>query len=217
MSSAVLEKLLRCRLFHARQYIMKHNTTITMAPTENCDVLMTFPDTTDDHTLLWLLNQIRLGIPQVRIQIRQHKYTHTDAFFITSTFENLLRGAEQMGMQKAVKPRYGGGTRRFSCEEDDIYENIESELCFFTSQERQSIIKYWLDNLRAKHGEALHNIYFLEGQPLSRYFNIYFLLKCLSSLRIHVFSPQNLLKMLCVLGSTRAYSQGCDSSNVPSS
>lgn len=47
---------------------------------------------------------------------------------------SLLRGAEQMGMQKEVKPRYGGGTRRFSCEEDDIYENIESELCFFTSQ-----------------------------------------------------------------------------------
>uniref|UniRef100_A0A8C1A9I2 Anoctamin n=1 Tax=Cyprinus carpio carpio TaxID=630221 RepID=A0A8C1A9I2_CYPCA len=163
---AVVEKLLRGRLFHARQYLMKHKTTITMAPTENCDVLMTFTDTTDDHTLLWLLNQIRLGIPQVRIQIRQHKYTHTYAFFITSTFENLLRGAEQMGMQKAVKPRYGGGTRRFSCEEDDIYENIESELCFFTSQERQSIIKYWMDNLRAKHGEALHNIPFLEGQPI---------------------------------------------------
>uniref|UniRef100_A0A8C1YAL0 Anoctamin n=1 Tax=Cyprinus carpio TaxID=7962 RepID=A0A8C1YAL0_CYPCA len=154
------------RLFHARQYLMKHKSMITMGPTDNCDVLMTFPDSTDDHTLLWLLNQIRLGIPQIRIQIRQHKYTHTYAFFITSTFENLLRGAEQMGMQKAVKACYGGGTRRFSCEEDDIYENIESELCFFTSQERQSIIKYWLDNLRAKHGEALHNIHFLEGQPI---------------------------------------------------
>uniref|UniRef100_A0A673FRQ1 Anoctamin n=1 Tax=Sinocyclocheilus rhinocerous TaxID=307959 RepID=A0A673FRQ1_9TELE len=161
-----IEKLLRGRLFHARQYLMKHKSTITMAPTENCDVLMTFPDTTDDHTLLWLLNQIRLGIPQIRIQFRQHKYTHTYAFFITSTFENLLRGAEQMGMQKAVKPCYGGGTRRFSCEEDDIYENIESELCFFTSQERQSIIKYLFDNLRAKHGESLHNIHFLEGQPI---------------------------------------------------
>lgn len=44
-------------------------------------------DTTDDHTLLWLLNQIRLGIPQIRIQIQQHKYTHTYAFFIASTFE----------------------------------------------------------------------------------------------------------------------------------
>lgn len=34
-------------------------------------------------------------------------------------------------------------------------------------QERQSIIKYWLDNLRAKQGEVLHNIHFLEGQPIS--------------------------------------------------
>lgn len=109
---------------------------------------------------------------------------------------SLLRGAEQMGMHKAVKPQFGGGMRRFSCEEDNIYDNIESELCFFTSQvrgqncepcepyvkvvnitciltncdgfqERQSIIKYWLDNLRAKQGEVLHNIHFLEGQPIS--------------------------------------------------
>lgn len=39
-----------------------------------------------------------------------------------------------MGMHKAVKPQFGGGMRRFSCEEDNIYENVESELCFFTSQ-----------------------------------------------------------------------------------
>lgn len=36
-------------------------------------------------------------------------------------------------------------------------------------QERQSIIKYWLDNLRAKQGEVLHNISFLEGQPISKW------------------------------------------------
>lgn len=129
-----------------------------------------------------------------------------------------------MGMHKNVKPQFGGGMRRFSCEEDNIYENIESELCFFTSQvrcqtlghvmygcqyclnilnsinckfnglkcmfsfffllcvrgfvqERQSIIKYWLDNLRAKQGEVLHNIHFLEGQPISmlRFFYEHFI------------------------------------------
>lgn len=47
---------------------------------------------------------------------------------------SLLRGAEEVGLRKAVKPEFGGGTRSFSCEEDYIYENIESELCFFTSQ-----------------------------------------------------------------------------------
>ncbi|XP_026230983.1 anoctamin-8 isoform X2 [Anabas testudineus] len=164
--SGVLDKLFGKRLLQARHYIMSRKSWLKMVPTENCDILMTFPDTIDDHTLLWLLNQIRVGIPQVSIQVRQHKHTQAHAFFITTTFESLLRGAEQMGMHKIVKPQFGGGMRRFSCEEDNIYENIESELCFFTSQERQSIIKYWLDNLRAKQGEVLHNIHFLEGQPI---------------------------------------------------
>ncbi|KAF7666168.1 hypothetical protein LDENG_00116380 [Lucifuga dentata] len=145
---------------------MSHKSWMKTVPTENCDVLMTFADTTDDHTLLWLLNHIRLGIPELIIQIRHHKRTRVYAFFVTATYENLLRGAEEMGLRKAVKPEFGGGTRSFSCEEDYIYENIESELCFFTSQERQSIIQYWLDNLRAKPGEVLHNINFLEGQPI---------------------------------------------------
>uniref|UniRef100_A0A8C2IQU1 Anoctamin n=1 Tax=Cyprinus carpio TaxID=7962 RepID=A0A8C2IQU1_CYPCA len=168
-------KLFGKRLLQAGRHIMSHKSWMKTVPTENCDVLMTFPDTTDDHTLLWLLNHIRLGIPELIIQIRHHKHTRMYAFFVTATYENLLRGAEEMGLQKAVKPEFGGGSRSFSCEEDYIYENIESELCFFTSQERQSIIKYWLDNLRAKHGEALHNIHFLEGQPISEFFSLDFL------------------------------------------
>ncbi|KAJ8278644.1 hypothetical protein COCON_G00057100 [Conger conger] len=165
-SSGVLDKLFGKRLLQAGRYIMSHKSWMKTVPTENCDVLMTFTDSTDDHTLLWLLNHIRLGIPELIIQIRHHKQTRVYAFFVTATYENLLRGAEEMGLRKAVKPEFGGGTRSFSCEEDYIYENIESELCFFTSQERQSIIKYWLDNLRAKQGEVLHNIQFLEGQPI---------------------------------------------------
>ncbi|XP_053558904.1 anoctamin-8 isoform X2 [Bombina bombina] len=135
-------------------------------PTENCDVVMTFPDTTDDHTLLWLLNHVRLGIPELIMQIRHHKHTQIYAFFVTATYENLLRGAEEIGLRKPVKTEFGGGTRVFSCEEDYIYQNIENELNFFTSQERQSIIRYWMENLRAKQGESLHNIHFLEGQPI---------------------------------------------------
>ncbi|XP_017168362.1 anoctamin-8 isoform X3 [Mus musculus] len=79
---------------------------------------------------------------------------------------SLLRGADELGLRKAVKAEFGGGTRSFSCEEDFIYENVESELRFFTSQERQSIIRFWLQNLRAKQGEALHNVRFLEDQPI---------------------------------------------------
>ncbi|NWJ00958.1 ANO8 protein, partial [Crypturellus undulatus] len=174
---------------------MSHKAWMKTVPTENCDVLMTFPgrhtpavamgtgmgtrrqrrcqrpprcpaDSTDDHTLLWLLNHIRLGIPELIVQVRHHKHTRAYAFFVTATYESLLRGADEIGLRKPVKAEFGGGMRSFSCEEDYIYENIENELHFFTSQERQNIIRYWLENLRAKQGEALHNIHFLEGQPI---------------------------------------------------
>ncbi|NXD14206.1 ANO8 protein, partial [Nothocercus nigrocapillus] len=145
---------------------MSHKAWMKTVPTENCDVLMTFPDSTDDHTLLWLLNHIRLGIPELIVQVRHHKHTRAYAFFVTATYESLLRGADEIGLRKPVKAEFGGGMRSFSCEEDYIYENIENELYFFTSQERQNIIRYWLENLRAKQGEALHNIHFLEGQPI---------------------------------------------------
>ncbi|CAM4628772.1 anoctamin-8 isoform X1 [Lepidochelys kempii] len=164
--AGVLDKLFGKRLLQAGRYIMSHKSWMKTVPTENCDVLMTFADTTDDHTLLWLLNRIRLGIPELIVQIRHHRHTKVYAFFVTATYESLLRGADEIGLRKPVKAEFGGGTRSFSCEEDYIYENIENELFFFSSQERQNIIRYWLENLRAKHGESLHNIQFLEGQPV---------------------------------------------------
>ncbi|XP_053855350.1 anoctamin-8 [Vidua macroura] len=164
--TGVLDKLFGKRLLQAGRYIMSHKAWMKTVPTENCDVLMTFPDSTDDHTLLWLLNHIRLGIPELIVQVRHHRHTRVYAFFVTATYESLLRGADEMGLRKPVKAEFGGGMRGFSCEEDYIYENIENELGFFSSQERQSIIRYWLENLRAKQGESLHNIHFLEGQPI---------------------------------------------------
>ncbi|XP_005409585.2 PREDICTED: anoctamin-8 isoform X2 [Chinchilla lanigera] len=165
-ASGVLDKLFGKRLLQAGRYLVSHKAWMKTVPTENCDVLMTFPDTTDDHTLLWLLNHIRVGIPELIVQVRHHRRTRAYAFFVTATYESLLRGADELGLRKAVKAEFGGGTRGFSCEEDFIYENVESELRFFTSQERQSIIRFWLQNLRAKQGEALHNVRFLEDQPI---------------------------------------------------
>lgn len=56
-------------------------------------LLVTFyvlPDTTDDHTLLWLLNHVRLGIPELIMQIRHHRHTRIYAFFVTATYEKYV-------------------------------------------------------------------------------------------------------------------------------
>ncbi|XP_041848097.1 uncharacterized protein LOC121644300 [Melanotaenia boesemani] len=100
--SGVLDKLFGKRLLLARHYIMSRKSWLKMVPTKNCDILMTFPDTIDDHTLLWLLNQIRVGIPQVSIQIRQHKHTQAHAFFITTTFKKKWRRLSRLGRLAGV-------------------------------------------------------------------------------------------------------------------
>ncbi|KAK7944666.1 hypothetical protein WMY93_000394 [Mugilogobius chulae] len=46
---AVLDKLFGKRLLQARRYIMSRKSWLKMVPTENCDILMTFPDGIDDQ------------------------------------------------------------------------------------------------------------------------------------------------------------------------
>uniref|UniRef100_A0A087XZN2 Anoctamin n=1 Tax=Poecilia formosa TaxID=48698 RepID=A0A087XZN2_POEFO len=162
------DKLFGKRLLQAGRHILSHKSWMKTVPTENCDVLMTFAELTQETTHLTFLHnkKSRSCFQESCRRIQSHFHSRRFEFKYNDTFQSLLRGAEEMGLRKGVKPEFGGGARSFSCEEDYIYENIESELCFFTSQERQTIIKYWMDNLRAKQGEVLHNIIFLEGQPI---------------------------------------------------
>jgi hypothetical protein len=105
-------------------------------PTENCDVLMTFPgtrhsrpfprrvckpwargagatgprvpaDTTDDHTLLWLLNHIRVGIPELIVQVRHHRHTRAYAFFVTATYERRVPAPGPAPASRPAPPRAG--------------------------------------------------------------------------------------------------------------
>lgn len=79
---------------------------------------------------------------------------------------SLLRGAEELGIQKLLKEDLGGGMKEFTFEEQECFYNIEDENQFFSSQERQSIIHHLLDNLRAIEGEQLGKVKFVEGQSI---------------------------------------------------
>jgi len=88
--------------------------------------------------------------------------------------ELLLRGGLHLRehRERAVLLYFAGRCRKHTHTQRYMYEcTIDSSPSFsHWLQERQSIIKFWLDNLRAKHGEVLHNINFLEGQPISEFF-----------------------------------------------
>lgn len=139
-----------------------HNTI----PTQDCDVIVTFPADTDTTTLMWILDRLRARSPYLVIHIRHHSNTKGSMFHLTATYEGLLRGAEELGIQKLLKEDLGGGMKEFTFEEQECFYNIEDENQFFSSQERQSIIHHLLDNLRAIKGEQLGKVKFVEGQSI---------------------------------------------------
>ncbi|CAH1254178.1 ANO8 [Branchiostoma lanceolatum] len=148
---------------HMVQTTMEWMRTI---PTRDCDILMTFPGSTGDHTLMWLLSRLRSRMPALGVHVRYLPHLKVWGFYMTATYDNLLRYAEEMGLKKTVKAEFGGGKKHFLCEEKESFDGVEDETTFFSSQERQSIIKYMLDNLRAVAGDKLKRYVFFEGQPI---------------------------------------------------
>ena len=79
---------------------------------------------------------------------------------------SLLRNAEEVGIKKLIKPEFGGGMKEFVYEDQDFFEGVEDSSLFLTSEERQSIVRHMLYNLRAIEGDQINKVKFLEGQPI---------------------------------------------------
>nr|XP_032824516.1 anoctamin-8 [Petromyzon marinus] len=158
----VLDKLFGKKLAHT---LVQTRSWMKTVPTDDCDVLMVLPEKTSDATLLWLLNKLRVGLPELVVQVRHHPCTRAYGLYLTASYSHLLCGVELLSIRKPVRAEFGGGMQPFMRDED-IFENVDNEALFLSSQERQSIIFTWLQNLRAGPGERLHDVFFLEGQPI---------------------------------------------------
>jgi len=82
----------------------------------------------------------------------------------------LLRVAEELGIRKEVRTEFGGGIKEFIFEDQDFFEGADDASTFLSSQERQSIVRHMVFNLRAHEGDQLGAIRFLEGQAIGVYY-----------------------------------------------
>uniref|UniRef100_T1J6A9 Anoctamin n=1 Tax=Strigamia maritima TaxID=126957 RepID=T1J6A9_STRMM len=135
-------------------------------PTENCDVLLTFPSECENSTIMWVLSCLRTRLPQLDVRVRHHATTKTYGFYMTTNFENLLKGAEEMHLRKHLKEEYGGGLKEFIVDGQKCFEGIENSKEFFSSLERQSIVLHLLHSLRAVVSDSVGNVKFVEGQAI---------------------------------------------------
>ncbi|ESN98167.1 hypothetical protein HELRODRAFT_144788, partial [Helobdella robusta] len=136
-------------------------------PSRNCDVLMTLPDTTNDDVIMWLVTRLRARVPELVLHLRHHNKMNEFGFYLTATNENLLKGADELAIKKPVKSEFGGGFKEFVYDDREFFEGaLDNVRCFLNSEERQSIIRHLLMNLRAQEGDEVEGIKFLEGQAL---------------------------------------------------
>jgi anoctamin-8 len=81
------------------------------------------------------------------VSVKYHKTSHSVGFYISASYERLLKGAEDQELKKPIKPNYGGGIKEFIFDEQEFYLNIEESDLFFTTQEKQSIINEVLNQI----------------------------------------------------------------------
>lgn len=160
------DRLLSQKFAVTSQFVVSAKMWTRTIPTRNCDVLTTFPAQTDDDTLMWVLARLRARVPELNVHVRHHSNTGVYGFYLTASYEHLLRGAEEIAIRKPIKSEYGGGNKEFVHEDQEYFVGVDDSSTFLTSEERQSIVRHFLFNLRAHQGDQLDRIRFLEGQAI---------------------------------------------------
>jgi anoctamin-8 len=104
-------------------------------------------------------------------------------FNLYIVFDRLLKGAHDLQLEKPIKQEFGGGYKIFLYDELDFYEGrieirvfilmiwiilgVQEEETFFTTQERQSIVRYLLYSIRVVQKQEINGIKFKVDQSLS--------------------------------------------------
>lgn len=71
-------------------------------------------------------------------------------------------------LAKRVKNEHGGGRRRFTMQDRHRFLDAETVNGFFSTSEQQSMIEYFLGNVRLSAKESVDGITFYPGVSLSK-------------------------------------------------
>lgn len=138
-----------------------------------------FPEKVDDYDVMWIYNRITKRAPHLQVTVRRHANIPVYAFYITTTFEHLLQGAEHLDMRKRLKQSHGGGWKEFNVAEANMFRNIENPKDFFTASERQTIVYKMVEEIRAEHGDSVGRLVLVEGESIgNQYSFVYYLQLC---------------------------------------
>ncbi|XP_037079887.1 anoctamin-8-like [Pollicipes pollicipes] len=158
-------KMLRRRIPQAGHLMTSKSLWMTEVPTEDCDVVVTFPPRTSDDTVEWFMGRIRQRTDLV-VAARRHPADNTHRLYVTASTPSLLKWAELNELPKRMKAEHGGGFKEFTLQNANFFEGFEDKDSFLTNQERQSLVLCMINNLRASKGESVAGLKLIEGQAI---------------------------------------------------
>ncbi|XP_043212911.1 anoctamin-8-like isoform X1 [Amphibalanus amphitrite] len=158
-------KMLRRRIPQAGHLMTSKSLWMTEVPTEDCDVLVTFPARTSEETVEWFISRIRQRTDLI-VTARQHPADNTYRLYVTATTQSLLKWAELTELPKRMTSEHGGGFKEFTLQNAGFFEGFEDKESFLTNQERQSLVLCMINNLRAARSEQVCGLKLIEGQAI---------------------------------------------------
>ncbi|CAF3572344.1 unnamed protein product [Adineta steineri] len=75
----------------------------------DCDVLLTFPARIDNNVIIWYLEKFLQLESDIRISIKYHFTTDVYGFYLTFTYERILKDADALQLEKPIKQEFSGG------------------------------------------------------------------------------------------------------------
>jgi len=93
--------------------------------------------------------QLKALAPELRIQVLYHQLTNSYALYLTTSYVQMLKGAELCRLKKRLKACFGGALKEFSFDEAQEFRGVEDRQRFLTGAERTMVLKQRLDMIRA--------------------------------------------------------------------
>lgn len=163
---SIASKILRRKIPCTGHFMTPRRLWIQTVPTHECDVVVMFPNSTQDTNLMWLLERLRAGTPGLVVHVRHHASSDSYGFYLTAPFSVLLKAAEEVHLPKVLKSEHGGGLKEFVLNDARCFMGMDSEELFFTSQEKQFLVLHLLHTLRADSTNNLPGLKLIDGQAI---------------------------------------------------
>ncbi len=134
------------------------------------DVIVTFPPEANEADILWFKRKLEDEISGLSAKTcnvaKGGKGKRVYAFHISASYRCFLTGLEDMQVPKAVKDELGGGSKEFTMRDSADFKHVEDPKTFLCSEERQAIIIYLVNGIKAEKGDSVADLQFREGEAI---------------------------------------------------